>query len=74
LESVARFFGEHAGDDCGNLGWNVGPQFIHRSRRPLMVRDQLVDDRTSGKWRDAGEQKIKGAAQAVDIRSNIGRP
>ncbi len=72
LEPIFRLLGHHSGDDGGELGRYIGTQPIER---PGILQLVGLKDLEEAGTREGGtslEKVIESAAQAVDIRPDIG--
>ena len=57
--------------DLQNFGRQAATDLFDRQRIFALVFEQFFDGRSVRKWRPAGQQEIKGAAEAVEVGSMI---
>ena len=72
LITVSGLFGQQFGDDSRDLFVEFGPDQTRIGGRLAAVAQQLLQQRAFGERRTAGQHKIEGAAQRVQVAANVG--
>ena len=67
-----RRLGHHFLNGGRDTARHSGTQLLHRYRFGLLVAEQFLRQRAVGEWRTARQQEIERAAQAVNVRPDVG--